>query len=83
MNHPEKQFNKLPELIRQTLGSPNTLKEWGLVNTDSFNTVIQSNFLRSYRARSQSAKEYKMLPNDVKCLMGNITKPMLTEGKND
>ena len=38
-NNPEKQFNKLPELIRQTLGSPNTLMEWGLVNTDSFNTV--------------------------------------------
>lgn len=64
--HPEKQFNKLPEIIQKTLGAPSTLVEWGKVDEQTFATVIQSNFMRSYRAKAESEKEYAVLPENVK-----------------
>jgi hypothetical protein len=70
--HPEKQFNKLPEIIQQTLGSPQTLVNWGKVDEDAFNTVIQSNFMRTYRAKSQKKQEYNALPESVKAVIAGI-----------
>jgi hypothetical protein len=75
--HPERQFDKLPEIIRNALGSASTLVEWGKVDESAFNTVIQSNFLRTYRAKAARAKEYNALPANVKALisgMGDNTK---------
>lgn len=67
--HPEKQFDKLPEIIRQTLGSAQTLVDWGKVDEDAFNTVVQSNFMRTYRAKSQKKQEYNALPENIKTLI--------------
>ena len=53
--HPEKQFDKLPEIIRQTLGSAQTLVDWGKVDEDAFNTVV-SQTMRTYRAKSQKTR---------------------------
>lgn len=64
--HPEKQFDKLPEIIQQSLGSAQTLVDWGKVDEDAFNTVVQSNFMRTYRAKSQKKQEYNALPKNVK-----------------
>ena len=41
-NTPEKQFNKLPEIIQQTLGSPQTLVNWGKVDEDRLTRLFSS-----------------------------------------
>lgn len=43
-------FDILPEPVKIVVGSPDTLMAWGNVNIEEFETVIQSNFLRSYDA---------------------------------
>jgi hypothetical protein len=69
--HPEEQYNLLPENIQKTLGSPNTLIEWGMIDIDTFNTVTQSNFMRSFRTISERQKELSSLPENVKSLLAS------------
>lgn len=44
------EFNKLPPTLQKAVGTPQTLHDWAVVDSADFQTVIQSNFLRSYRA---------------------------------
>ena len=46
----EDSFDRLPVLIQQAVGSPNMLRQWAQTDTDEVNTVIMSNFQRTYRA---------------------------------
>ena len=73
MQHPEKQFDILPEDVKQTLGSARTLVEWGMIDEDVFNSVIQSNFLRSYRTIRERRREMERLPQDVRTLISGMS----------
>ncbi len=58
------EFNKLPDDIKAVVHDPAQLKAWAI--DDDFNeSVVSSNFMRSYRARQASAREFKALPKDV------------------
>lgn len=63
------EFAKLPEVVRRIVGSHNQLRDWAMCSQDEFNTVIQSNFMRSYRARAASEKEMLKLPESVKAVL--------------
>lgn len=65
----EKEFAKLPATVQRVVGSPNMLKEWAMSNTDEVNTVIASNFMRSYKARAKAEKEEMLLPNEIKTMI--------------
>ena len=78
------EFDKLPPVVRRLVGSPNQLREWAMMDSDIFNSVVASNFQRSYRARVASEREYMALPSDVRYemeqLSGNMRMPELSEG---
>lgn len=59
------EFEALPPLLRSLVGSPSQLRQWGLMDEDTVQSVIASNFMRSYRARAQSQQEFDALPSDV------------------
>lgn len=65
----EKEFAKLPATVQRVVGSPSMLKEWAMTNTDEVNTVIASNFMRSYKARAKAEKEEMLLPNEIKTMI--------------
>lgn len=65
----EKEFNKLPQTIQRVVGSPAMLKEWATTNSDEVNTVIASNFMRSYRVRIKAEKDEMLLPNEVRTML--------------
>ena len=71
------EFDKLPEQLQRIVGSPAQLREWALMDADTVQSVIASNFQRSYRARVKSDKEYLAIPSSVR-----ETIAKLTEGKS-
>lgn len=73
-------FNNLPAVLQKLVGSPGQLREWALLETKQLETVVQSNFMRSYSARVQQIKEYSMLPDSSKQLISGLSKTMLMEG---
>jgi len=63
-------------LLQKIVGSPNTLREWALMDVETVNSVIQSNFMRSYRAKMTKMKEYAMLPESTKQLIQSLAAKM-------
>lgn len=79
--HAEEEFQKLPPVIQKLVGSPNQLKEWALMETNNFDTVIGSNFMRSYRIRAKQIKEYEALPGDIKKFISGMSDNLKLENK--
>ncbi len=75
------EFNKLPPEIQAVVHDPGQLRQWAIGPAEDLETVIASNFMRSYRAKQKSIKEYMALPTSVKQMMlgfaGNPTEPGL------
>lgn len=65
----EKEFEKLPESVKSVVRSPSQLREWAALPIDELQTVVASNFQRSFRARAASDREFKALPERVKVMM--------------
>ena len=70
------EFEKLPRTIQRLVGSPNQLREWAMMDSDVINSVVASNFQRSYKARTESEREYMALPSDVRATMAQIADGM-------
>lgn len=82
----EVNFEKLPPLLQQIVGGPENLAEWNKLDDKQLNTVLQSNFMRSFRARVASTKEFLALPADIRQTMarlGSGMKMALTEGSGE
>ena len=78
-------FERLPPILKRIVGSPNQLREWALMDVETVNSVIQSNFMRSYRAMAAREREYAMLPESTRQLIQSIAVKMdmkaITGGK--
>lgn len=77
----EVNFEKLPPVLQKIVGSPNQLAEWERLDGQEIDTVLQSNFMRSYRARAAHERELLAMPGDIRSKLGTLTagmqKPML------
>ena len=78
--NPSKQFDRLPPDVQRAVGSPNVLREWGMVDEDTFQTVIMSAFLKSYRVMRQRRRDDVLIPASVRAMLADIVKPMELPG---
>jgi len=65
-------FNALPKTIQKVVGSPQMLREWAVMDIETVNSVIQSNFMRSYKVKAAQEKEYERLPKSTKKLIAGL-----------
>lgn len=70
------EFEKLPPVVQRLVGSPSQLREWGQMDSDTVNSVVASNFQRSYKARAKNERDYLALPSSVKSYMAALTDGM-------
>ena len=63
------EFNKLPPLVKQAVGMPDNLKNWATSDYRTIETVIQSNFLRTYETVIKRANEINRMPDNIKSLI--------------
>lgn len=63
------EFNKLPPLVKQAVGMPDNLKNWATSDYQTIETVIQSNFLRTYETAVKRANEINRMPDNIKSLI--------------
>lgn len=70
--HSESEFLKLPETIKSTVGSARALRTIGLAEGDEL-TVLQSNFMRSYRAVVSREKTRSIASESNARLFGGTT----------
>lgn len=77
LNGAEKEFEKLPPTVKKAVGSPENLRHWAMSDVRSVETVIQSNFIRSYEAEVRRKNEAAKTPKDVKALIDKISNQKL------
>lgn len=66
------EYAKLPPVVQRIVGSPSTLREWAQIDVEQVQTVIASNFQRSYRARAKSEREFLALPQSTKNFISQL-----------
>lgn len=83
----ERNFEKMPELVQRIVGNPSQLAQWADMDAEVVNSVVSSNFQRSFNARAAHEREFLTLPSDVKNTMQQIAAgmrmPELTEGEKE
>lgn len=67
--HSEEEFAKLPPLVQKAVGTPGQLKQWGMSDIESIETVAQSNFMRTYRAVAKREDEVSRMPKEIRQLI--------------
>ncbi len=76
---PEK-FEALSPLLRKLVGSPAQLREWAMMEADELDTVVASNFQRSYRAAARRERELLALPSSVRELLEGLSGALRLDG---
>ena len=73
--HAAEEFEKLHPIIQKAVGSPANLSEWAMMDSSTVNSVIQSNFLKSYRDALAKEKELSKLSPAMRELMEKASNP--------
>ena len=63
------EFEKLPDLVKEAVGSPENIHNWAQADINSIESVIQSNFIKSYRLVVNRKKEIQKLPKEIKAMI--------------
>jgi hypothetical protein len=76
-------FDSLPDIVKRLLGGMSQLREYGQMDSETFNTVAQSNFMRSFKSLQAQEIERDMLPESTKKLILSLSERMaLTDGSD-
>lgn len=69
----EEEFSKLPIVLQKTVGDASQLREWAIMEDidGKSMTVLQSNFMRSFRSVIEREKELQKLNPEVLKIIGN------------
>lgn len=73
------EFDKLPAELRKIVHDPMQLKEWAMMDEETVQSVVASNFRRSYRVSVARKKELDMLPQDVRAAISSTVGRMRLE----
>ena len=72
----QKEFDKLPPEVQRAVGAPEQLKAWAAMDVETVESVVASNFMRNYRTQAARAKEFAMLPESVRAVIGPLADSM-------
>lgn len=79
----EQEFRKLPEEVQRAVGAPEQLKEWATMDVETVQSVVASNFRRSYRVQQARQKELATIPPALREALRGISERMrLEDGRN-
>lgn len=72
----EEEFAKLPKEIQRFVRRPEQLREWAMMDAETVQSVIGSNFQRSYKVRVEHDRNMDKLPADVKKFISDFSGSM-------
>lgn len=79
----KEEYDRLPPTIQRLVGSPQQLREWGMMNAETVQSVVASNFQRSYTVRIKSDREYMALPSDIKQMISGVAQQLVLDGGDE
>lgn len=61
----QEEWDKLPAQVQACIGGAHQLHEWALADSSAVNTVVASNFMRSFRQKKESRDKYGRVPQYI------------------
>ena len=77
--HYREEFEKLPLEVQRAIGGPEQLKAWARMDAETVESVVASNFKRTYRTAQERAKQVEALAPGIKEMLSGITAKMSIE----
>ena len=68
----KEEFEKLPKIIQDIVGSPNVLKQWSQTDVKVLKDISES-FMWSYKNELSKQKEIRRMPNEARVLIEKNT----------
>ena len=68
----QEEFDAFPPLVQRAVGRPGMLQQWAMCDSDEVNTVVMSNFQRSYRAMLEKKEFTAKLPPQITEAVKNL-----------
>lgn len=78
--HSKEDFEKFPDEIKEIVGSYEQIKHWAMMDSSEVQSVVSSNFQRSYREKMKRKNEFEKLPDDVKKIAKTMSNNLMLEG---
>ena len=69
----DEEFAKLPPAVQRAVGGASQLRDWAMMDTETVQSVVASNFQRSYRVTSQRERDWEKLPAGLKTYVAELT----------
>lgn len=69
----EEEYAKLPPAVQRAVGGASQLRDWAMMDTETVQSVVASNFQRSYRVTSQRERDWEKLPSGLRTYVQEIT----------
>lgn len=63
--HAQERFDELPPLVQRAIGGASMISQWAQCDSDEVNTVIMSNFQRTYKAILSKQEFNDKVPMDL------------------
>lgn len=76
------EWERLPETVRSAIGAPEQLRDWAMMDVDTVNSVVSSNFQRAYRAKAKREREVAALPAEVRAMLREASGVIALNGGN-
>lgn len=73
------EFEKLPDVCKEFLGSASALKDLGQIDPGTLQTVVKGQFRKAAPIIRERKAALKGLPAEVKAVIDNVTEKMLIE----
>ena len=59
--HADEQFEQLPDIVKRAVASPDRLREWGQLPSDTVTSVVRAEFRRGFESATNSIREEKQV----------------------
>jgi len=79
----QEEFDKLPPTVQAAVGRPEQLREWAVMDVETVQSVVASNFMRGYKTAQRREKETAMIPESVRELLEGVGKRMTLPQRED
>lgn len=76
----KKEFDKLPPDVQAAVGAPEQLKAWAMMDADTVESVVASNFVRNFKANKAREKARAALPPEMQNLISGVADKMKLGG---
>lgn len=80
LHHAREEFEKLPPEVQKAVGSPEQLKAWARMDEETVQSVVSSNFKKTFRVTQERAKTEALIPQEVKAFVAGIAERMKIGG---